>query len=641
MVNVLKPIMYIVKVIPFAKSLRKESLSYFSNKDIPAGQIVSIELRKKIVQGLVISSTSGDKLKSEIRSSQFKLKKIKGISKNILIRKEFIKAANQTAKFFATTTGSVLTTFIPTKILDDIKKLKTPQNPNNNTSKESGGKYLIQDQYTERLSNYKSLIREEFAKRKSVIFVCPTLEDVLKAKELLSKGIEDNTFILNSTMTQNQIVKNWNGVISHEKPILLITTGVFLGIPRHDIGTIVIEKESSGLYRTQKMPYIDVRYLAEKYAVKINARFIMGDVMLRAETLWRYDQNEFYEHTSLKFRSLSSASQKIIDMKQDKNNGGEIFSIFSNEVKNLIQRTRESNGHTFFFAARRGLAPNIVCGDCGTIVKCHECEAPVVLHGKNPTEQGNYFKCHVCSAERHAGETCKNCGSWKLNTLGIGVETIEKELKENYPNNKVFTLDSDSAKTPKQAREIVDQFYANPGSILVGTEMAVLYLREPVENAAVITIDALFGIPDFAIRERILRILLNIRALAINTFYIQTRKIEDKIFEYARHGNLSEFYREEFRDRGQFKYPPFSNIIKISLAGTRANVIKEFTKLEEYFEPLNLISYQAFSPNSKGKFVMNGIIKLKRADWINEELREKIISLPPQYKVVIDSDNLL
>jgi len=645
--------MYIIKVIPFVRSLRKETLSYFSTTKIDIGSIVTIDIRNKATTGLVIESIKGDYLKSELKKSQFKLKKIKSVSTNTLINKKFIIAAEETANYFATSTGSILRTFISAKILSDIEKLKNPKikdsknKENKVTSKKISGKgnakYIIQDQHEERYSQYKNLIREEFAKNHSVLFVCPTQEDVLQAQTLLSKGIEKNVCIFHSSLGKGPAIKEWNNAVEHSKPILIITTSAFISTPRHDIGLIIVEKEGSKAYKTQKRPYVNIQYLLEKYAQSLGARFIAGDIMLRSETLWRYDQNEFYEMNSLKFRSLSSASQQIIDMKKDKHNAGKLFSVFSNEVNKLIEHTREKHEHTFFFVARKGLAPTIVCSDCGTLVTCNSCEASVVLHGKDATKKDNYFKCRVCGDERHAGERCSHCTSWNLQTLGIGTETITEELKEKYPDNKFFTLNADSAKTPKQARAIIDEFYDTPGSILIGTEMAILYLRESIENSAIISIDALFGIPDFSIREKILRTLLTIRSKSNNTFYIQTRKAEDKIFEYAKQGNLSDFYREEFADRNKFKYPPFSLIIKISLGGTRYAVTKEFENLQKYFKDIkyDLISYPSFSKNNKGMFVMNGIIKLKRDVWINKKLRDAIMALPPQFKIVIDTDNLL
>lgn len=633
--------MYIIEVIPFTKSLRKDSLSYFYSKDIPLGSIVTVDIRKQTVRGLVLSVKEITKEKSELKKLNFTLRKIKGISKNKLYHSAFLKAAGQTANFYAASTGSVIGAFTPSPILNDIEKIKAPKELQKNNITNPTRKFLIQSDISERYSNYKNLIRGEFAKKKSVIFVCPTVEDTLYAQGMLSKGIEDHAFVLNSNLTKKQILDTWNKIIANEKPTLSIVTAVFVGIPRHDIGFIVVERESFASYRTQKRPYLDVRYFIEEYAKNLGVKFLLGDIMLRSEILWRFGEHQFDALSSLKFRSISSTEQRIIDMKKDKHNAGEIFQVLSNEVRSLIKSAKEKNQQTFLFGARKGLSPTILCQDCGTVVSCDQCSAPMVLHGRDATEKGNFFKCHICGNERNAGERCKLCDSWKLNTLGIGIRTIEAEIKKEFPEQKMFILDGDNAKTHKQAKIIIDSFYSTPGSILLGTEMALLYLHEPIENAVVVTIDSLFSIPDFAIRERMMRTLLRIKASATHTFYIQTRRAEDSIFDFAIRGNLSDFYREEFKSRKQFNYPPFSLLIKLSIAGKRYLVEKEMEKLVEFFKPHNLLIYPAFIQEQKGKFIINGLIRLNKDEWINADLLEKLKSLPPYYKIVVGSESLL
>lgn len=634
--------MYIVDVIPFSKSLNKDSLSYFSNKPVPLGSIVTIELRKKLVKGLAIESRElSTEEKISIKQSSFSLKKIRGISKTILFQESFLKSAQSISKYFATRTGAVISSLIPTSILENVDKIDNPKKSTINNTNEPIRKFIIQSNTSERYSQYKNLIRSEFAKKKSVLFICPTVEDTIFAKENLSKGIEEHCFVLNSLISKKQVIESWNKIITREKPTLIICTPVFIGIPRHDIGYIILEKESSNTYRTQKQPYIDIRRFAENYANESNIKLLLGDIMLRSETLWRFDEHHFDELNPLKFRSLSSAKQLVIDMKKDKSNAGEMFQVLSNEVLNLIKENKENNQQTFLFGARKGLAPSIVCEDCGTIVKCHDCSSSMVLHGKDPTQKGNYFKCHVCGEERNAGEKCAKCDSWKLNTLGIGLDTIAYSIKDKFPEQKIFIINSDNAKTHKQAKIIIDEFYKTPGSILIGTEMALLYLREPIENAAIVTIDSLFSLPDFSVRERIMRIILRIRARSTHKFFIQTRRAEDPIFDLAIRGNLADFYREEFKIRKQLNYPPFSILIKLSIAGKKLHIEKEMEQLKKFFEPFELLLYQAFIQEQKGKFIMNGVIRLNREKWIDEKLLEKLRAMPPYCKVVVEAESLL
>lgn len=628
--------------MPITKSIRVEHLSYFSTKDVEIGSLVTIELRKRNVPGIVLNKKNVAENREELKSQRFSLKKIKSVSKNTILQNQFILATEKTAGHFATTTGAIINSLVPKKVFDNITELKTPKLQMESVDQnEQSEKYVIQDQFDERYASYKSLVRESFAKRKSVIFLCPTIEDIDRTKSLISKGIEDHTFTFNSLMTKNQLIKSWNQVLENERPVLIICTGSFISIPRHDIGTIIIEQESSNSYRMQQMPYIDIRTFAENYAAIIGARFYLGDIALRAETLAKYDTHEFLEEGTLKFRALSTAESKIIDMKKHDSNNGDVFSVLSKETISVLKEAKIENEHTFIFTARRGLAPSIICGDCGTVVSCNNCSSPVVLYGKDPMQGGNIFQCHICGDVRRAGEKCIHCDSWKLKMLGIGVETVEGKIKENFPDSIIFKLDSQHAKTPKQAREIISEFYGKPGSILIGTEMALHYLREPIENVLVASIDSLFSIPDFSIRERILRTLLRLRAKATRRFQISTRKTEDLIFENARQGNLADFYRNEFCDRKKYNYPPFVRLIKISVTGTPKASEKAILDAKTFLEPFDLLVYPAFTERQKGKMIWNGIIKIPVNDWPDETLRKKLLALPPQFKIVVDAQSVL
>jgi hypothetical protein len=70
--------MFILEIMPLTKSIRTEHLSYFSTKDVEIGSIVIIELRKKLVRGIVLNKKDGLENKEELKSQRFSLKKIRG-----------------------------------------------------------------------------------------------------------------------------------------------------------------------------------------------------------------------------------------------------------------------------------------------------------------------------------------------------------------------------------------------------------------------------------------------------------------------------------------------------------------------------------------------------------------------------------
>lgn len=642
--------MYIIEVTPFSKSIKNDCLSYFSSTKIEPGSIVSVPLRSKTLKGLVVGVKNLKDMKSEVRKSGFALKKIKGVSKNILFSKEFISAADETANYFATSTGSIIQSLIPKNILEDVVKLQKTTPPEVEGDETEHPKFVLQADDKDRYSEYKSIIRGQFAKQKSVLFCVPTVEDGVFAQESLSRGIEKHTFLLNSQMSKADLMKNWNELIARDKPSLIIVTGGMVGIPIGDLGTIIVDRESSGAWKTQRRPYFDMRFFIEHYASALNIDFILGDLMLRAETLWRYDNQELTEYAPIKFRSITDATQKLIDMRKEEESDKTNATI-SNSLEYLIEETIDKSEKLLLLTTRKGLAPIIICQDCGKIVTCENCSSPIKLHGKslgtkNSTksarEKENFFKCHTCGHERSAGETCSNCNSWRLTTLGVGTEKIESELKVKYPKTKIFVLDKEHAKTPAKAQKVIAEFKDAASAILIGTEMALLYLHEPIENVAVVSIDSLFALPDFRIRERIVNILLRSKSLANQDFLIQTRNIDNDLFQNIIDGNLTGFYRKEFIDRKKFNYPPFSLIIKISLAGkTPAQMQKQFDEVAQLLAPEELVTYPAFTETVRGKKIVHGMIKIDREKWPNKYIVERLKNLPPQFKIQIDADSIL
>ena len=71
--------MKLVTVIPFLKRLQKETLTYFSGKEVAIGDIVIIPVRNKDVEGLVINTEDVSLQKGDVKDASFNLKKIKEV----------------------------------------------------------------------------------------------------------------------------------------------------------------------------------------------------------------------------------------------------------------------------------------------------------------------------------------------------------------------------------------------------------------------------------------------------------------------------------------------------------------------------------------------------------------------------------
>jgi len=227
-----------------------------------------------------------------------------------------------------------------------------------------------------------------------------------------------------------------------------------------------------------------------------------------------------------------------------------------------------------------------------------------------------------------------------MTMLGTGIQKVAEEVSRLFPKFKLFRMDSDAIKTPKQGKEIAEKFMSTPGSILIGTEILFSYIRQPVERVAVVSVDALFVLPDFRINEKIFHLLLRLRSFAKKTFLIQTRlspSVYNQLFNDVIRGNVSGFYKTEIENRKQFQYPPFKLLIKITREGkNKLQVKKEVEAMKKILKDWNPIVYPAFISKVKNTYIWNILLKVDPETW-----PQSLPPLPPAWKINVDPETLL
>lgn len=664
--------MNIITVIPISRSKIALELSYFTLKDIPIGAIVSVPLRSKLISGIVTSVSTVENQKTDIKNATFTIRKLNKIKATAFFPQSFIKACTLLAEYYATTIGSIVYSLIHDSILEDINKIVPPLPPQADLKLDKIKKsksIAVQGDDTDRISSWRSLIREEFARKKSIAIYVPTIEDCERMYLLLEKGIEGYILKLNSSLSKKKIIETWNKIAEIEHPIIVIATASFSVLPRSDIDLVIIERENGRGWIEQRSPYMDMRVAVEKISHENGQTVYLADSILSTQTLYRLEKNELDEGTPLKWRSVSTAKDIIVDMrsvipstytdkveqKEEENvilASGKVTSatpnnsrkngyrIISEQLESLIRTNREENTHIFILAIRRGLSPTTICSDCEAIVSCSHCLAPVVLHTSQKTGL-NFFMCHSCGERRSADEVCSFCGSWRLTPLGIGIDKVMEEIKNRFPSIDIFKIDADSTKNEKQIKDTILKFKAKPGSVLLGTEMAMQYLIDKLEYVAIASLDTLFALPDFRIEEKIMHALIRLRASTERVFLIQTRQPDKKVFEYGLKGNLSDFYKASIHERKKYSYPPFTILIKISIEGKKDEISKSMIQIEKLISPYTIDIFPAFTSTVRGQSIIHGLIKVVSHAWPDPNLIEKLRTLPPNIIVKINPESLL
>lgn len=673
--------MHIVTVYPIIRGAFKDELTYWSSHSFDVGTIIEVPLRGRTIPALVGTVVPANHAKANIKQASFVTRKIEKTKELHVVKPECIKSCVQMSQKYAVALGSVLKSCIPDSILKEtidskikLEKIDASTNKTDKTGSAVSSDILVFQTNTEdRLGTYKSIVREEFARKRSVLIIAPT---VISAEELhtnLQKGIEEYVLVLHGSLSKKKQIDIWKKALQTDHPVLIISTPLFASIPRLDIQTMILERESSRAYSAIRSPYIDFRDYIETYAKLQSARLILGDTLLRIETLHRRETGEISDFFPVSYRVEKEAELIVVDTSKKELTKEQIkegakqkpFQIFSEELHSMIEYTGKKSLPMFIFTARRGLSPQTVCGDCGHTVECQVCHAPIVLHQKKTApiatneeatkneysldiNPNRFFLCHHCGTERGAVEACVICGSWKLITLGIGIETVAEEIKKHFPKRHIFRLDKDVVKTDKQAHAVIQEFTKSSDGILLGTESSLAFLPN-IEYSAIASLDSLFSIPDFKINERITHTILRILEKTSRYVLIQTRNAKNSVLKHIQSGNLLSLYREELAIRKMLNYPPFITHIKVTIEDTRAGAATKMKKLQQLLEEceknssakFETLVFPAFVPGAKGKATLHLLISIAKDAWPDEHLKVLLQSLPHEYAVRVNPESLL
>lgn len=637
--------MYVVEVIPITRGVFKDTLTFFSKNKLDAGVVVDAPLRGKKIPALVVGSYDARESKAHLREIDFALKKLSPRASRRLFHSRTLSALRAIALYHATPLSSVLAHFTPRAIVDSVERIADAKEEDER--KDTAPDILaFQADYEERVRMYRAIARESFARGESVMIITPTIMEAETLHQKLFRGIEEQVVLLTSNTAKKASVVAWNKIVEDPEPLLIITTGSFLMIPRPSLSTYIVEHENARWYTRPERPHIDIRMSAELLAKKQGSRLIIADFPLRIETRARLEAGAIEEFNRLQVSAQHTTQVRVVDMRtkkdptdvRDLTRRTKKFSVFSETTLHSIEEELARGGRVMLYAQRKGLAPLTVCNDCGTPVVDPESGTPMTLH---KTEAGNVFVSFYSGRVVSANTSCMKCGSWNLVSLGVGVERVIEEASKRFPDTPLFAITADATGTHAKAKKVSTQFYSSGRAILVGGDRALPYMSEPVELSVVVSIDSLLSISAWRAHEYALHTLFYLRDRTERTMIVQTRQEEHEVMRALASGNPTDFIRAEFRDRKKFGYPPFATFIGLSWSGTEKSIARTTTVIREQLAGFELVGPLPARYVGKNRYHAHAVIRLPQGGWPNDTLLERLKNLPPDVAFSIDPDEIV
>ncbi|MCD7781030.1 MAG: primosomal protein N' [Candidatus Gastranaerophilales bacterium] len=443
---------------------------------------------------------------------------------------------------------------------------------------------------------YFRAIKKVLDEGKNVLFLAP---EIALASQLTLRLIKrfnpDDIAIWHSSISEGEKFDVWNKLRDNKIRIIIgARSAVFA--PLNNIGLVIIDEEHENTYKqTSPSPRYDARCAAEKICEINNASLIKGSATPDIGSYFKAVSTDNLITLNNRFNNVNLAKITVIDMREEFYR--ESRSIFSNTLINEIKETLKNKKQTILLMNRRGFYTSVQCKTCGEVIKCANCDIPMVYHASE-----KMLKCHWCNTSIKLPELCPKCGSPELQMSGTGIQRIEAVSKKLFPDASIERIDSDVLTSKTKYIDILDRFQKGEIDILLGTQIIAKGLdNKNVTLAGVLDADISFAFPDYRSGERGFQLLMQIAGRAGRGEFegkviFQTYNPDLYAIKNAKSQNYLSFYKNEIMRREIYNYPPFCQIIKIVIssndeerAAVCAHEVAE--KLKSQIEKLKLTEY--------------------------------------------------
>lgn len=421
---------------------------------------------------------------------------------------------------------------------------------------------------------YMDLIAHTLSKNKSVIVLIPEIALTYQTVMRFQKRFGNLVSIINSRLSAGERYDQFERAKNGEIRIMIGPRSA-LFTPFTDLGLIVIDEEHEGAYKSESVPKYNAIEVAHKRIADTGATLVLGSATPSMETYYRAKKGVYHLHRLNMRQTGSLAEVSVVDLRRELQNGNK--SVFSDELKTLIEDRLNKKEQIMLFMNRRGYAGFVSCRDCGKAIRCPHCDVTLKLH------RNRKLVCHYCGHTENLPALCPECGSKFLGSFGIGTQQIESILKKDFPQARVLRMDADTTGGKGSHEEILSAFANGQADILVGTQMIVKGHDFPnVTLVGVIAADLSLYESDFRAPERTFQLLCQAvgragRGSRAGKAVIQTYAPDNYSIQAAAKQDYPAFFEEELAYRSLMGYPPMANMVCILLMGEDKRQLDEAT----------------------------------------------------------------
>lgn len=425
------------------------------------------------------------------------------------------------------------------------------------------------------------LIDDVLARGRSAIVLLPEIALTPQSLTLFCARYGERVAVIHSGLSAGERYDAFTRIKRGEATVVVGTRSAVFA-PVASLGLIIIDEEQEHTYKSDMDPKYHARDIARFRCAKQNALLLLASATPSLESYYKTQTGKYtLVKLANRFGGAKLPEVTIADMRAEAGMGN--TSPLGGVLTEELLETAKQRQQSILFLNRRGYHTHTVCKKCGETLRCPHCSVSLTYHTQKGTYNHGFLVCHWCGYRAPMPETCPSCGSDKLVREGYGTQRVEQELGALSPDIRVLRMDTDTTSGKFAYDTLLSRFRAHEADVLLGTQMVTKGHDFPdVTLVGVLSADASLYLDDYRAAEKTFAMLTQVigragRGEKPGRAVIQTNNPDSDVIRMACLQNYEEFYRREIKLRKLLSFPPFCDIVLLTLSGAYEPSLLEAT----------------------------------------------------------------
>ncbi|MFC1615367.1 primosomal protein N' [Patescibacteria group bacterium] len=452
--------------------------------------------------------------------------------------------------------------------------------------------------------------------KKQTILILPQINNIIAFTKYLPLKLRQRTTILHSEMSRISYWQQWN-IIRNKKEGIIIGARQAIFAPASNLGFIIIDDEHNISHKQwDQNPRYNTLKIAEQLQKISSAKLMLSSHTPSLTSYYNSKKNNYSIITENQSDELQK-EKKIETINMQDEWSKKNYSIFSEEAIEALKNTILKQKRAIIYVNRKGSSSLTVCKDCGYTPQCPNCNIALAVVKSIYKDASKMLICRHCNYQEPIPIPCPKCKGNNIKYIGTGTEKVKKEIHKLFSEINTGIVDL-SVKT-ENIKKTISNFEEGNINILIGTKAILSYnMPEEIDLIIILNIDTDLQIPNFKAIELTLQTINSFKLLLKDKdkIIIQTYSQNCPLLTMLQTYNFKNYFEKELQNRKNFKYPPFSQLIKLIYKNKNKTLVKDesekmlsFLKKEFLGNKKIGISYPIFMPINYSKHSAEIIIK--------------------------------